>query len=374
VNSNFTLTNSLDKLTFATGHTIQGEEIIANVTSPQVSLNILIVLFIIVSSVLLLRFAINIFRITNKIIKCKKIKKVNASLVLVEEKTTPYSFFRYVFVNQSDFENGKIEKELLVHEEAHCLQYHSVDIILLELINVFFWFNPTIWLFRKEILLNHEYYADNKVLVSNESFDYHKLLLNLVIQNNTNYLVSNFKYSLIKNRIIMMTKSRPSHNAILRKIAASTLFLFLGIAFTFSQENMLNKNTSNFENGWWYTILKKHNIDLKQFNYKNTFNMGMNDTINNFWLEIGNSDSLNNRNIPFKEAIFIYKGMGQTYWIWTSEYARHDFDNNIVILKNGKSACYDLIYKNIIPTHTSTFQEGRIDIKRNWISTISKSN
>ena len=374
VKSNFTLNNNLGKLTFATRHVIQGEEIMGYSTSPHISQNIFIVLFIIVSSVLLIRFAFNIFRIIRKIIKCKKIKKVNVSLVLVEEKTIPYSFFRYVFVNQSDFENGKIEKELLIHEEAHCLQYHSVDIILLELINVFFWFNPTIWLFRKEILLNHEYYADNKVLVSNKSFDYHKLLLNLVIQNNTNYLVSNFKYSLIKNRIIMMTKSRPSHNAILRKIAASTLFLFLGIAFTFSQENMLNKNTSNFENGWWYSILQKHKIDLKQFNYKNTFDMGMNDTINNFWLEIGNSDSLNNRNIPFKDAIFIYKGSGQTYWIWTSEYARHDLDNNIIILKNGKSACYDFIYKNIIPTQTSTFQEGRIDIKRNWISTLSNYN
>jgi hypothetical protein len=374
VKSNFTLNNNLGKLTFATRHVIQGEEIMGYSTSSHISQNIFIVLFIIVSSVLLIRFAFNIFRIIRKIIKCKKIKKVNVSLVLVEEKTIPYSFFRYVFVNQSDFENGKIEKELLIHEEAHCLQYHSVDIILLELINVFFWFNPTIWLFRKEILLNHEYYADNKVLVSNKSFDYHKLLLNLVIQNNTNYLVSNFKYSLIKNRIIMMTKSRPSHNAILRKIAASTLFLFLGIAFTFSQENMLNKNTSNFENGWWYSILQKHKIDLKQFNYKNTFDMGMNDTINNFWLEIGNSDSLNNRNIPFKDAIFIYKGSGQTYWIWTSEYARHDLDNNIIILKNGKSACYDFIYKNIIPTQTSTFQEGRIDIKRNWISTLSNYN
>ena len=374
VKSNFTLNNNLGKLTFATRHVIQGEEIMGYSTSSHISQNIFIVLFIIVSSVLLIRFAFNIFRIIRKIIKCKKIKKVNVSLVLVEEKTIPYSFFRYVFVNQSDFENGKIEKELLIHEEAHCLQYHSVDIILFELINVFFWFNPTIWLFRKEILLNHEYYADNKVLVSNKSFDYHKLLLNLVIQNNTNYLVSNFKYSLIKNRIIMMTKSRPSHNAILRKIAASTLFLFLGIAFTFSQENMLNKNTSNFENGWWYSILQKHKIDLKQFNYKNTFDMGMNDTINNFWLEIGNSDSLNNRNIPFKDAIFIYKGSGQTYWIWTSEYARHDLDNNIIILKNGKSACYDFIYKNIIPTQTSTFQEGRIDIKRNWISTLSNYN
>ena len=50
-----------------------------------------------------------------------KVDYSKISLVLVEDRTLPYSFFRYIFVNQTDYENGKIEKELLMHEEAHCL-------------------------------------------------------------------------------------------------------------------------------------------------------------------------------------------------------------------------------------------------------------
>jgi hypothetical protein len=174
----------------------------------------------------------------------------NLSLVLVDERTLPYSFFKYIFVNKSDYEDGKIEKELLIHEEAHCLQYHSVDIILIELIKLFFWFNPVLWLFRKEILLNHEYYADSKVLENNEATDYYKLLVNLVIQNNTSYLASNFKYSAIKNRLIMMTKDRPTHNAILRKIAAIPLFLIVGMTLTNGQAIKQQDNMMDFSGKW----------------------------------------------------------------------------------------------------------------------------
>jgi hypothetical protein len=345
VNSNFTLINSIGKLTFITGHVVQGEEIIPNVSSQQVSPDILIVLFAIVSSVLLCRFAINIFRIVRKIIKCKKVENFSTTLILVKEKTLPYSFFRYIFVNKSDFEKGKIEKELLMHEEAHCLQYHSVDVVLLELINVFLWFNPAVWLFRKAILLNHEYYADNKVLVCNESFDYHKLLVNLVIQNNANYLVSNFKYSLIKNRLIMMTKSRPSHNAFLRKIAAIPLFLILAIIITFCQKIDQQKNNMfYYQDEWWYPILKKHNVEPCGFNnFERIF-------------EMGTKNSITNRVVTLENAFILSRPDSVGYFILKSPLAYHDLDKNTVKGEDGIIEMYNLKSGDIKPTQTLHFK------------------
>jgi len=353
VNSNFTLTNSLDKLTFATGHAIQGDKIIANGTSPQVSLNILIVLFIIVSSVLLLRFAINIFRIISKIIKCKKVKNIHTTLILVKEKTLPYSFFRYVFVNKSDFENGKIENELLMHEEAHCLQYHSVDIVLLELINVFLWFNPAIWLFRKAILLNHEYYADNKVLACNESFDYHRLLLNLVIQNSTNFLVSNFKYSLIKNRLTMMTKSKPLHNAFLRKIAAIPLFLILVVILTFCEKiNQQKASIFSNQDEWWYPILIKHNVVPSGFNnFERIF-------------EMGTKNSINGRIVTLENAFILSRPDSVGYFILKSPLAYHDLDKNTVKGDDGIIEMYNLKSGDIKPTQTLYFKNFTVHFGR----------
>jgi hypothetical protein len=341
VKSNLTLTNSLDKFTFITGHAIQGKEIIGDTTPIFTYPNILIVLYIIISSVLLIRFAFNIFKIIIKTIKCKKIEMVNISLVLIEDKTIPYSFFRYVFVNKSDFENGKIEKELLMHEEAHCMQYHSVDIIMVELINVFFWFNPAIWLFRKAILLNHEYYADNKVLVSNKFLDYHKLLVNLVIQNNTNYLVSNFKYSLIKNRLIMMTKSRPSDNAFFRKVAAIPLFLILAIILTFCQKiNQQKDNVFNYQDEWWYPILKKHNVVPSGFNnFERIF-------------EMGTKNMINNRVVTLENAFILTRPDSAGYFILKSPLAYHDLDKNTIKGSDGIMETYNLKSKDIKPIST----------------------
>jgi len=164
-----------------------------------------------------------------------------------------------------------------------------------------------------------------------------------------------------------------SYYVFLRKIVTISLFLLFGFSSVFSQENKLISNTSAIKNGWWNPILEKHNIDLKKFNYKNIINMGMEDTTDStLSLEIGNSDSLNNRIISYKDAILISKGSGQTYWIITSEYACHDLNNNLLILRNGKMAFYDFISRNAVPVDTSSFQDMSIDIKKNRITASSK--
>jgi beta-lactamase regulating signal transducer with metallopeptidase domain len=363
IKSNISLiTNSLDNLTFTTGHFIQQKEIVENATPLFTYQNILIVLVIIISSVLLIRFAFNIFKIIRKIIKCKKVDRLKISLVLVEEKTLPYSFFRYIFVNRSDFENGKIEKELLIHEETHCLQYHSIDVLILELVNIFLWFNPVIWLFRKAILLNHEYYADNKVLANNESFNYHQLLINLVIQNSTNYLVSGFKCSLIKNRLIMMTRSGTSNNVFLRKITAISLFLFLGIAFTFSQVNKLNSEAPNLmakslmqqdnnSGDWWKSIVEKHGINYESF------------TIHENFVIFGKKTIYNNLE-SFNDVVAISND-GYTYSIYKSKTASYDNKNRRLKINDCSIEKFDWNSRTTLPSLQMNINIT-VDFKKGW--------
>lgn len=239
VKSNYALNNSIDKFTTTTGYFIKGNAIIENTYSLFTFQNILFSFYVVITSILLMRFALNIFKLLSKINKNKKVDYQKTSLVLIKERSLPYSFFKYVFVNRSDYENGKIEKELLIHEEAHCLQYHSFDIIIIELMNVFLWFNPAIWLIKKAILLNHEFLADNTVLSTFELDDYQNTLLNLVLRNNSVCLASNFNYSLTKKRLIMMNMKTKKDWAILRKITIIPLFLILVVTLAFSQENLM---------------------------------------------------------------------------------------------------------------------------------------
>ena len=239
VKSDYSLNTSIDKFATTTAYFIKGNALIENTYTLFTFQNILFSFYIVITSILLIRFALNIFRLLSKIKKNKKVEYQKKSLVLIKERSLPYSFFKYVFVNRSDYENGKIEKELLIHEEAHCLQYHSIDIIIIEFLNVFLWFNPAIWLFKKAILLNHEFLADNKVLSTFELDDYQNTLLNLVLRNNSASLASNFNYSLTKKRLIMMNKKTIKERMILRKICIIPLFLVLLVTLAFAQENLM---------------------------------------------------------------------------------------------------------------------------------------
>ena len=351
VKSNFPLNSSLDKLTITTGQILQGQTTIENSASVLSLQNILTTLFIIISCILLTRFTLNIFRLIVKIVKSHKVPYHKTSLVLIDEKTLPYSFFKYVFVNRSDFEEGKIEKELLMHEEVHCSQYHSIDIIVIELLNVFLWFNPATWLFKKAILLNHEYFADNEVIVGNDLIEYQQLLVNIILRNNANYLVNNFKFSSIKSRLKMMTKSNPLHNAFLRKISAISLFLIVAITMTFSQEIKKSDFDMNYKKAWWYPILKKHNMEPRAFN---TF-----DPV----FEMGTTNSINGRIVTLENAVFLINLDKSEYIIIKSPLAYHDLDKSTIKAEDGILEKYHSKSKDTHPFETYSFNSLSYQIK-----------
>lgn len=56
--------------------------------------------------------------------------------------------------------------EILIHEQTHVRELHSLDIILVQLVILLCWFNPFSWLIRSEIRMNHEYLADKQVVTS----------------------------------------------------------------------------------------------------------------------------------------------------------------------------------------------------------------
>ena len=251
VKSSFNINDSIEKFNFQ----IENESAISlpsQVSSGQIPfLKILVVFFIVISLILLIRFILNITRIYLKIYNSKKVQYNKTTVVLINERILPYSFFKYIFVYRTDFEKDNIEQELLLHEEAHCEQFHSIDIIVVELLNIILWFNPAIWMIRKEILLNHEYLADSMVLTTKDSNDYQRLLINVLLQNNANYLVNNFEYSSIKNRMIMITKSNPSNNAIFRKATGIIVFLLIGIISCTTTKVMTHIPDSNSYVGIW---------------------------------------------------------------------------------------------------------------------------
>ena len=110
------------------------------------------------------------------------------------------------FINKDDYETKNIEKELFTHELTHVTQKHTLDVIILELVQVIFWINPLFIILKKAIQLNHEFLADETVINKHKNTSqYQHLLLNKAAWKNEYYLASNLNYSLTKKRLKMMT-------------------------------------------------------------------------------------------------------------------------------------------------------------------------
>jgi hypothetical protein len=165
----------------------------------------------------------------------------------------------------------------------------------------------------------------------------------------------------------METKDEISCNLTTRKSAIIVIVLLFGYLFAFGQGNGIKSDRTVIMNEWWSTVFKKHNIDLEKFNYVNTFSMGT-DTINSLWLEMGISDSLSSKIVPLRNVIIISRDLNQPYSFMTFQYARHDFENIQLILKNGHWATYDFNLKDSMPIDTASIQEILVDIKMNSIS------
>jgi TonB family protein len=158
--------------------------------------------------IFLIRFAlqlIQLYRITRRFgIRESHGQKV----VFVDRGYSPFSFFNLVFINEEMIPAGSLPA-ILEHEKVHIRQHHTFDMILMELAAIIQWFNPVIWLAGREMKILHEYLADEGVLQTGISRSgYQQMILDETMGIAVNGLTNNFNVSILKKRIIMMTKSK----------------------------------------------------------------------------------------------------------------------------------------------------------------------
>ena len=186
-----------------------------NISQPYVEketsvINVSAILFALyISGVMLflIRFLRNIYIIMRRSKLSEKIRFKGYQIVLTNDKAGPYCFFSNIFLNKNDYLNGKIDKELLDHELEHAMQSHSFDIILIELVKIFYWFNPLHVLYERAIRINHEYLADNGVINDNSDIkSYADKLLGFITGRSNMSLTSGSNNSFTKMRLMMMMK------------------------------------------------------------------------------------------------------------------------------------------------------------------------
>ena len=98
------------------------------------------------------------------------------------------------------------QRELIIeHEKMHARSLHSIDLIFIEIIRSLLWFDPLHYIYKREIILNHEYEADSKTAENYNKTDYINCLLNNNFKTKElEFLNPFFNQSNLKNRITML--------------------------------------------------------------------------------------------------------------------------------------------------------------------------
>ncbi len=187
-------------------------------------------IYSVICSILLLRMLFQLFSIFAWKSKGRKQVLNSSEIIVLKEEITPFSFFRFIFMNP-DLHDENEQKEILCHEKAHLRQHHSIDMIISELLAITCWINPAAWLLRSEIRQNLEFLADHEVIKEGyDSKEYQYHLLRLSADSLTVKFVNNFNISPLKNRITMMNKEKTSKAGLLKYslVLPLTIALILG--------------------------------------------------------------------------------------------------------------------------------------------------
>ena len=221
----------------------------------------------------LIRFLRNIYFILRRSKLSEKISSKGYQIVLTNDKMGPCCFFSNIFLNKDDYLNGKIDKELLKHELEHVRQSHTIDIILIELVKIFYWFNPVHLLYERAIRINHEYLADNGVINDNSDIKtYTDKLLGFISCSSNMSLTSGSNNSFTRMRLVMMMKSESGsfiHGARIAVTLCIGTVIFLLLSFKESKSaNSISKEgieiQQNIEKGIVLVADGKHqNVQLE---------------------------------------------------------------------------------------------------------------
>jgi TonB family protein len=164
--------------------------------------------------------------------------KGNPDKIITYEDDRPvcYSAFGYIFISSSIPQPDA--ERMIAHERNHLVRLHHIDLCITAIVTVLQWFNPAAWMLRRSLMAVHEYEADSECInLGEEVASYQQLLVSAVLNTRLSLISNTFsKRSLLKNRIIMMTKKKSGSISSLKLLLAVPIAALL--FFTFSCNDM----------------------------------------------------------------------------------------------------------------------------------------
>jgi|GEM_PF-716586 len=262
------------------------EETAAPVVATVNSFNIwkyLWIIYLIGVGVMGMVFLFKLGKILFIIVSSPKKKMPGYTAVFTGKEHGSYSFFNYAF-----FPNENVNSDIVRHEMSHIAHHHSADILFVELMMIIQWFNPFIYLYKRELQSLHEYMADRDVVATGiDKQNYMMLILQQCTAVDFSNMSNNFSFLLTKKRIKMITQSKKAKGVVIKALLTLPLFALLLFANCKSngQNNVANESRTTIKIGEESYVSfadpmeisldgKDYTLDINSVKNEKTFKLG----------------------------------------------------------------------------------------------------
>ncbi len=176
---------------------------------------------------LLIRFVFQVGKLLVRI-QSYSFQNIHGNGKIIETNTPhpTFSFFNYIFIGNLNELSEEEKHQIICHEMVHAKKMHSIDILLIEILRIVFWFNPLIKNYKHSIIMVHEFQADADTVSDGDSEKYCSLLARVALLSADFKLANQFTNSLTLKRIKML-------NAMKKKMSTWKLAILVPIVAGF---------------------------------------------------------------------------------------------------------------------------------------------
>jgi len=194
-------------------------------------------IYLAVSFLLTIKFIYSLIRISIRISYLKKGKTTNVA---------PFSFFHFIHIPKELDNESK--HEIITHEKVHAQEFHSLDVLVYELLKILLWWNPLVWMASYSVKCNHEFIADN-IASKNSKEKYSSVLIAQLLGVNCSMLANNFNYKPLIKRRIMMMKTTKTKSLSMLKYALVIPVALVFVTVSVNQKAVANTTVSKAKLG-----------------------------------------------------------------------------------------------------------------------------
>jgi len=164
----------------------------------------LLYIYIAGAAVSLLLFIIELIKLTMLYRRGKVSMEGAWTIIETGGNHAPFSIFNYTFVNSKAQYSAEQWNIILTHEQLHSMAFHFVDLLLIQIVRILFWFHPLVYVYQRRLLMLHEYQADRVSAVQPRL--YGQFIIEQAMLNRAPAVSHSFSYSPVKSRISMLSK------------------------------------------------------------------------------------------------------------------------------------------------------------------------